>query len=113
MNSIHENDQSRGARAAELVRELGAEFLNREANRTALITVTGASVSEDLRRATLLITVLPEEKEHEALDFAKRKRGELREYLKKNMRSKNVPFVDIEIDQGEKNRQKIDDLLKK
>jgi ribosome-binding factor A len=55
---------------------------------------------------------LPENKEHDVIDFAKRKRAELREFLKKNMATKIIPFIDIEIDRGEKNRQKIDELLR-
>jgi ribosome-binding factor A len=36
----------------------------------------------------------------------------MREFLKKNMRTKIIPFVDFAIDLGEKNRQKIDELLR-
>ena len=95
------------------IRELGAKWLERENNRTSLITVTSASVTPDLKRATIFITVLPVDKERGALGFAKRKRGELRAYLKKNLNIKTIPFIDIEIDKGEKNRQKIEELLKK
>lgn len=97
---------------ANLIKELSATFLGREANNTSLITVTGATCSPDLKRATIFISVLPEGREHTALDFTKRKRRELREYLKKNLQIKNIPFIDVEIDQGEKNRQKIDELLR-
>ncbi len=102
----------RNEKIADLVKELGAQFIERENNRTSLITVTSCNTSPDLKKATLFITVLPENKEHDALEFAKRKRGELREFLKKNMQTKNVPFVDIMIDLGEKNRQRIDELLR-
>ena len=102
----------RNEKMANLIKELGAQFLGRESNNTSLITVTSATVSPDTKRGTIFITVFPEEKEHDALDFAKRKRGELREYLKKNMKIKIIPFIDIEIDLGEKNMQKIDELLR-
>jgi ribosome-binding factor A len=102
----------RNEKVANLVKELSALFLVRESNNTSLITVTSATCSPDLKRATIFITVLPEDKEHDALDFAKRKRGELREYLKENLRIKTIPFIDIDIDRGEKNRQKIDELLR-
>jgi len=95
-----------------LVKELSAQFLSRIDNKTSLITVTSANVSPDLKRATVFITVLPESKEKPALEFAKRQKGELRDFLKKNMNTKNIPFLEIEIDQGEKNRQKIDELLR-
>jgi len=103
---------NRNHKVANLVRELGAQFLSRETNKTSLITVTSTTVSPDLKRATLYITVLPDEKENEALQFAKRKRAEIREFLKKNLEIKNIPFLEIEIDKGEKNRQKIDELLR-
>ncbi len=102
----------RNEKVANLIKELGAQFLGRENNHTSLITVTSCTVSPDLKRATLFITVLPDSKEHNALDFAKRKRAELRDHLKKNMQIKIIPFIDIEIDRGEKNRQKIDELLR-
>jgi len=102
----------RTAKVANLIKELSASFLGRESNKTSLVSVTDANVSPDLKKATIFITVLPESKEHDALSFAKRKRPELRTFLKQNMSIKNIPFIDIMIDKGEKNRQRIDELLK-
>lgn len=102
----------RQEKVANQIKELSASFLGRENNRTSLITVTSATVSPDLKRATIFITVLPNSKESTALEFVKRKRGELREFLKKNIQIKIIPFIDVAIDQGEKNRQKIDELLR-
>jgi ribosome-binding factor A len=99
-------------KVANMIKELAAEFLGRENNRTSLITVSSATASPDLKRATIFITVLPVDKEKEVLEFVKRKRSEFRNTLKKNMATKNIPFVDFEIDKGEKNRQKIDELLR-
>ena len=103
----------RNEKVANYIKELAAEFLERENDRTSLITVTRATCSSDLKRATIFITVFPLQKEKTALQFAKRKRGELREYLKKTLTTKNIPFIDIAIDLGEKHRQKIDELLRK
>ena len=103
---------NRNEKIANFVKELSAQFLGQENNKTSLITVTSANCSPDMKKATIFITVLPVSKEHDALEFAKRKRPELREYLKKNMVTKIVPFIDIMIDKGEKNRQKIDELLR-
>ncbi len=104
--------EQRNEKVANFIKELGAKFLEREGNRTSLITVTNCTVSPDLKQATLFISVLPVSKENAALGFAKRNRGELRNYIKKNMNTKVIPFIEIEIDQGEKNRQKIDELLR-
>jgi len=103
----------RNEKVANLIKELSAQFLGYENNRTSLITVISCTVSPDLKRATIFITVLPESKETGALDFVKRKRRELREFLKKNMNIKIIPFIDVQIDKGEKHRQKIDELLRR
>ena len=102
----------RNEKVAQSIKEFAAEFLAREGNRTSLITVTGAHASPDLKRATILITVLPTEKETEALGFLKRNLGELREFLKEKLPIKTIPFLSAELDLGEKNRQKIDELLR-
>lgn len=102
---------NRQEKVANLIKELGAQFLERENNHSSLITVISCNTSPDLKHATLFISVLPDEKEKSALDFVKRKRGELRAYLKKIIKIKNIPFIEIEIDKGEKNRQKIERLL--
>jgi len=102
----------RNEKVRNLIKELSAQFLGRENNRTSLITVTDCNTSPDLKKATIFFTVLPTSKEHDALEFSKRKRSELREFLKKNMNIKIIPFIDFAIDNGEKNRQKIDELLR-
>lgn len=93
------------------IKEVVANFLEAESNNLSLITVTSVDVSPDLKNAKILISVLPESKEKAALDFCKRKRSEIKNEIKKKMNLRAIPFVDIEIDKGEKNRQKIHDLL--
>jgi len=105
-------ENQRNQKVANQIKELAALFLGRENNKTSLITVTRATTSPDLKRASIFITVLPNSKEKSALDFVKRRLKDLREYLKKNMPMKIIPFLDVAIDLGEKNRQKIDELLR-
>jgi ribosome-binding factor A len=102
----------RNEKIGNLIKELAARFLNEESNRTSLVTVTDCSTSSDLKRATVFFTVLPTDKEEVVLEFAKRKRTDFRNFIKKNMKSKLIPFIDFAIDKGEKNRQKIDGLLR-
>ena len=103
---------NRNEKVANQIKELAAQFLERENDRTSLITLTTTSCSPDLKRATIFITVLPESKEAAALSFVKRQLRGLREFLRKNMPMKVIPFLEVEIDLGEKNRQKIDELLR-
>lgn len=93
------------------VRNLAAQFLQRESNHTSLITVTHVELTPDGKKAIIYFTVLPEDKQKGALDFAKRKRTEFRTYVKDKSRIGRLPFFDFEIDMGEKNRQRIDELL--
>lgn len=102
----------RNEKIAERIKELAAEVLEREGNRTSLITVTSATASPDLRRATIFISVLPDSKEKGALEFVQRQLPHIREFLKKNLPIKNIPFLSAKLDLGEKNRQRIDELLR-
>lgn len=95
-----------------LVRELSAEALARLDNHTSLITITGVDISPDLKNATLLISVMPENKEEQALHFVERNLGEIRNHLKKNLSTKIIPYLKVRLDLGEKNRQRIEELLK-
>lgn len=93
-----------------LIVSLAAEFLEEEANPSPLITVTRASVSPDLKRATIFLSVFPTEKEENAVEFAGRKASEFRKYVAKNARLRVVPFFRFELDRGERNRQRLDEL---
>ena len=92
---------------------IAQDFFQRESSGASLITVTRAEVSADMRNGTIFITVLPENKEAAALDFAKRQRSELRHYVMKRLPIKVIPFFEIEIDYGEKNRLHIEEILRK
>lgn len=93
------------------IKELAATFIEREAGPTSLITVTRVILSQDSKRAKIMISVLPREKENAAYGFVKRNLGELRIHIKKGLKINPIPFLEVEIDEGEKNRQRIDELL--
>ena len=95
----------------EVIRELSAEFFSRESNRQTLITVTDVLILSHGGRAVVLITVLPEDKENLALEFARRQLSDLREYVHTHSRIARIPFFEIDIDRGEKNRQRIDNII--
>ena len=102
----------RQTQVAQLIAERAADYFARESNYVSLITVTRADMSPDLKNVTVFFSVLPESAEASALDFAKRARGEFRQFLKQKMRLQHLPTIDFEIDYGEKNRQRIDDLTR-
>ncbi len=94
------------------IAQIAALFIERESNKTALITVTKVELIDRGRGANIYISVLPESGEESALNFLKRKRNDLRTAIKKGINMQNIPFIDVQIDKGEKARQTIDALLK-
>lgn len=102
----------RNEKIGTLIKQLAAVFFESETNKSSMITVTDCKISEDSKRGLIFITVFPEDKEEEALNFTKRKRTELRDYVKEKLNIKIIPFLEIKIDIGEKNRQKIESLLR-
>lgn len=102
----------RQTQVAETLAHLAADYFARESNRESLMTITHADVSPDLKNVTVFFSVLPESKEQSALHFAKRSRTDFREYIKKHAALKFLPTIDFELDYGEKNRQRIDDLTR-
>ncbi len=101
----------RGEKIANHIRELAATYIEREAGPTSMITVTRVLITPDNKKAKIMISVLPREKENAAYGFIKRNLGDLRKYVTKGLKINPIPFLDVEIDEGEKNRQKIDELL--
>lgn len=93
------------------IAELAATFIERESNKTSIISVTRVELIDRGRSATIYISVLPEDGEESALNFLKRKRNELRTVIKRGINMATIPFIDVQIDKGEKARQTIDALL--
>lgn len=100
----------RQKRVSELIREVASKLISRETNRSSLITVTSVDISPDLKQCTVYVSVFPEDGQDSAINFLKRKRRELKSAVRQNSSMKNVPFFDFDIDQGEKNRQKIEEI---
>ncbi|MFA6536758.1 MAG: ribosome-binding factor A [Candidatus Paceibacterota bacterium] len=100
----------RDDRIKSIVQELATKFIEAESNRLSLITVTSITLTDKAKGATIMFTVFPETAEKAALDFLKRQRAEFREFVKAHSRLSMIPFFDFAVDQGEKNRQKIDQI---
>src|SRR3972149_5118720 len=99
-------------RLTEALREHAAEFLSRESNRASLLTVTRTELDKEGSHATIFFTVYPETMEKQALDFAKRMRSDLYEYVSQKLPHRHIPNLDVAIDRGEKYRQHLDELTK-
>lgn len=92
------------------IKELIGAFIEENSNRQSMITITNVHLTSDFKKVTLFVTVFPEQSENAGLDFLKRQRSDARDYLKKHSRLARLPFIDFEIDKGEKARQRIDEI---
>ena len=92
-----------------LLTELAAQYIAREAGRSTLITPIHADM-RDRKNVTIYVSVFPTEESENAIKFLARHKDLFREYLKKASRLAILPYVTFEIDYGERNRQRIDEL---
>lgn len=94
-----------------LLTKFAAEYFSIESNQNSLITVTKVDLLDRGRRAIVYFTALPTEKEKDALEFAKRRKRDFRQFIMSKKSFGFAPSIDFAIDLGEHNRQRIDELL--
>ena len=97
--------------AAEILREVTARFVQQEANTDPLITITNVRMAPNFRRAQILFTTIPDNREKDALAFLQRHGTDLRNFIKKEARLKFIPHIDFAVDHGERHRQHIDSIV--
>ncbi|KKS30822.1 MAG: Ribosome-binding factor A [Parcubacteria group bacterium GW2011_GWA2_43_11] len=93
------------------LQELAAAYVNTQSNKTSLITITNTELTHSLDKITFYVSVFPETAEGPALGFLMRKRGECKKYLKEKSKMNHIPHVEFMIDEGEKSRRRVDELL--
>lgn len=93
-----------------MLTELAADYIAREAGRETLITPTRSEISRDRKRATIFVSVFPTDRGEHAIAFLMRHKELFRDYLKKHSRFPVLPYITFEIDYGEINRQRMDEL---
>ena len=104
------NTNFRDEKLKDQIIKWAAEFLQRESNGSSLITVTDVKLAREAKEATILLSVLPDEKQEEALEFTRRQLSEFREFMNKKVKTGRIPFFHFDLDRGEKHRQRIDEI---
>ncbi len=94
------------------MKKLFASFVEKESNKNSLVTITRCEISRDRKNIKVFFSVLPQDAEEQVLKFLNRRKWDARDYMKKRIKTRVIPFVEFVVDEGEKNRQKIDQLLK-
>jgi ribosome-binding factor A len=99
------------AQLQEQLAEVAATYVNTWSNRQSLITITRAVLNDTEDRITFYVSVFPEDAEGPAIGFLMRKRGECRTYIKEHTALGRLPHVEFVLDEGEKKRRRVDELL--
>lgn len=100
----------KGVKKSDMLTHLAAEFISREAGRLTLITATRTDLSPDGKHATIFVSVYPSDQGEHAIVFLMRHKDDFRTYLKSHARFPVLPYITFEIDYGELNRQRLDEL---
>ncbi|MBI5072096.1 ribosome-binding factor A [Candidatus Falkowbacteria bacterium] len=95
-----------------IIRELGV-FFSREVEFPlgCLVTITRAKVSDDLKYATVWLSVLPEKFTGTCLTIAGRAVREFQKNLFRKMATKFVPKITFKIDITEKKAEVVENLI--
>lgn len=110
---MHEEDKHKKEKVVEVLSHAAAEFIQRESNRNSLITVTNVALSSDFQKSTIFVTIFPENQENAGMDFLTRNLGEFRIFVKQKTRLRNIPWFDFKLDDGEKSRQRVEEISQK
>ncbi len=93
-----------------LILEIASDWITRNSNRNSLITLTKSDTTTDGKKLLIFYTVIPEAQERPAHEFLTRNADIIRDYVKKKMKREPAWFRFI-LDKGERNRERISDLL--
>lgn len=76
------------------------------------ISITHLDITKDLRNCKIYISIFPTKNESYAYAKLNNEMKNLVEYIKKNTRLQYLPRFVLKIDEGEKNRQRVEEILK-
>lgn len=76
----------------------------------SFVTITNVKTTRDLQESKILITVFPQDDETKVLKILSKNIWQLQKTINKRLRTKPVPKLHFEIDEGMKNLYKIDKI---
>ncbi|MEN9604328.1 MAG: hypothetical protein RJB39_13 [Candidatus Parcubacteria bacterium] len=109
-NNARSKEVTRG-RGTSIVRQLLDQYISRNSGGQSLITITSLEQADRSNNMMVRVSVLPETQEKAVIDFLQRHATEMRNYIKENSALGMLPFLSFEIDQGEKHRQSIFEII--
>lgn len=99
-------------RVTEIIAHEAAKFILLEASSQSLITVTRTILSKNAEHASVFVSIFPPDEARAALSFLSRLTGEFRSHLATHARIHPLPKIEFVLDEGELNRQRLDDLTR-
>jgi ribosome-binding factor A len=104
----------RSQRVSDLIREEIADIIMNKVKdpRLGFVTVTGAKITEDLKIATVYISILKEEEKETTLEMLNSATGFIRAELAKRLRMKFIPSLTFRIDESLEYGVRIEKLLR-
>jgi ribosome-binding factor A len=94
------------------IREAAGKYLAEKRFEKAMVTVTSVDLNKNFKRANICVSIFPEDKEKKITQKLNRGKGLFAKYIKKNTRISLVPILSFSVDEGEKHRQRIDEVSK-
>ena len=85
------NKARKQERYNDLLRDIVSSFIKEKIDFKAMMTVMRVETPDNLRSAKVFISAFPEEKEKEALDFFKRKKNDLYDFVKPRLKMRFLP----------------------
>ena len=104
----------RAVRVGDQIRKEAADIIMHKLRdpRVGFVTVTGARVSDDLRHATVYVSVFEDKKRELTMNALKSSASFVRSELSRRMKMRRIPDLSFEIDEAVIYGRKIDEILK-
>jgi ribosome-binding factor A len=104
----------RAQRVSDLLREEIAEIVMKKVKdpRLGFLTITGVTITDDLKIAKVYVSILKGEERETTLDVLNSAKGFIRGEIAKRVRMKTIPSLEFRIDESIEYGDRIDRLLK-
>lgn len=104
----------RSKRVGDLLREVIADIIMRRLKdpRLGFLTVTGVELTEDLKTASVYVSILKEEERESTLQILNAAQGFIRQEVAKEVKLKFIPVFHFVLDTSAEYGARIDRLLK-
>jgi ribosome-binding factor A len=104
----------RAQRVSDLLREEIAEIVMKKVKdpRLGFLTITGVTITDDLKIAKVYVSILKGEERETTLDILNSAKGFIRGEIAKRVRMKTIPSLEFRIDESIEHGYRIDRLLK-